>query len=82
LAGDDFHPNLDGQQGAHLEDVAPFVAAKYLGRSFRYMFVGEDDTLFFRDGAATAVMDADPTMPYYISGRLSPDPATTGHPNE
>jgi len=68
----DLHFQRQLLQGKHLEDVAPFVAAKHLGRSFRYMFVGEDDTLFFREGAATAVRDADPAMPYYISGGRSP----------
>ena len=34
------------------------------------MFVGEDDTLFFREGARTALSGLHETVPYFISGKL------------
>ena len=59
-------------QADHLEELAPFYAYKVLGESFKWMFVGEDDTLFFKQGAWEAVQDADPDMPYLISGNVAP----------
>ena len=58
------------QQGDHLEALAPFVAYKQQGKTFKFMFVGEDDTLFFREGARTAVSCLQETVPYFISGKL------------
>lgn len=58
-------------QADHLEELAPFFAYKVLGDSFKWIFVGEDDTLFFRQGALKAVKGADAEMPYLISGRAS-----------
>lgn len=55
-------------QGGHLEDLSAFTAFKALGASFDWMLVGEDDTLFFREGAETAVREADKKLPYMISG--------------
>ena len=55
-----------------MEELAPFYAYKALGDSFKWMFIGEDDTLFFREGALKAVQDADFNMPYLISGGHAP----------
>ena len=57
-------------QGDHLEALAPFVANKQQGKTFKFMFVGEDDTLFFREGARTALSGLQETLPYFISGKL------------
>lgn len=62
--------NADAQAD-HLEQLAPFFAYKVLGDSFKWMFIGEDDTLFFRQGALKAVEGADAEMLYLISGRAS-----------
>ena len=70
------HENRYILQGSHLEELASFLAFKALGSSFKWMFVGEDDTLFFRLGAATAVHGMDPEMPIYISGWLGHANAT------
>lgn len=57
-------------QGGRLEDVAAFVAYEHLGNSFKWMFVGEDDTLFFRRGAETAIKNAAEDIPYFIQGKI------------
>ena len=48
--------------------LTPFLAFKQLGDTFQWLFLGEDDTLFFVDAARNAVASLDPDMPIFLTG--------------
>ena len=48
--------------------LTPFLAFKQLGDSFQWLFLADDDTLFFVDAARTAVASLDPDMPIFLTG--------------
>lgn len=48
--------------------IAPFLAAKEMGLdSFKWILYGDDDTVFFVDGALDMLENLDYNMPYLIS---------------
>lgn len=48
--------------------IAPFLAAKEMGlESFKWVLYGDDDTVFFIDGALDALENLDYNMPYLLS---------------
>ena len=48
--------------------VAPFLAAKEMGLdSFKWILYGDDDTVFFIDGALKMLENLDHNMPYLLS---------------
>lgn len=48
--------------------VAPFLAAKEMGLdSFKWVLYGDDDTVFFIDGALKMLENLDHNMPYLLS---------------
>lgn len=48
--------------------IAPFLAAKEMGLdSFKWLLYGDDDTVFFIDGALDALENLDYNMPYLLS---------------
>lgn len=48
--------------------IAPFLAAKEMGLdSFKWVLYGDDDTVFFVDGALDALDNLDYKMPYLLS---------------
>lgn len=48
--------------------LAPFLAHKVLGDSYKWMLYGDDDTQFFLDGALRLAKDFDPDLPWFITG--------------
>ena len=52
----------------HRAAIAPFLAAKEMGLdSFKWVLYGDDDTVFFIDGALDALENLDYNMPYLLS---------------
>ena len=52
----------------HRAAVAPFLAAKEMGLdTFKWVLYGDDDTVFFVDGALDALENLDYNMPYLLS---------------
>lgn len=48
--------------------TAPFLAAKEMGLdTFKWVLYGDDDTVFFIDGALDALENLDYNMPYLLS---------------
>ena len=48
--------------------IAPFLAAKEMGLdSFKWVLYGDDDTVFFVDGALDMLENLDYNMPYLLS---------------
>lgn len=48
--------------------MAPFLAAKEMGLdSFKWILYGDDDTVFFIDGALKMLENLDHNMPYLLS---------------
>lgn len=41
---------------------------------FKWLFYGDDDTVFFVDAAIEVVKHLDPSQPYFLTGLLSPSP--------
>ena len=48
--------------------LAPFLAHKELGDTYKWMLYGDDDTQFFLDGALRLAKDFDPDLPWFITG--------------
>jgi hypothetical protein len=44
------------------------VTRREFGNSFKWMFLGPADTVFFPEAAAHVVADLDPEMPYVLTG--------------
>ncbi len=44
------------------------AANRGLNDSFKWLFYGDDDTVFFLKGAMNVVKDLDPNMPYFLTG--------------
>ena len=44
------------------------VYCRHLNDSFKWLFYGDDDTVFFLEGAMNIVEDLDPNMPYFLTG--------------
>lgn len=61
--------------------LAPFLAHKELGDTYKWMLYGDDDTQFFLDGALRLAKDFDPDLPWFITGdaALIPEPAKCIH---
>jgi len=47
--------------------MAPFIAHRELKGDYKWLLVGDDDTIFFPEGIARAVLGLDHNMPYYVS---------------
>ena len=47
--------------------MAPFLAHKALGPSYKWLLYGDDDTQFFVDGVLRLVQDFDPDVPWFIT---------------
>lgn len=62
--------------------LAPFIAHKLLGDTYKWMLYGDDDTFFFVEGVLDMVQDLDPDMPYFITDHMwwSPQPNAPMHP--
>ena len=46
-------------------------ACRHFGGSYKWLFYGDDDTLFFLDAAASMLQHLDPDLPYFITGPTS-----------
>ena len=46
----------------------PACARRHLGDSFKWLFYGDDDTLFLLEGAMRITRHLDPDMPYFLTG--------------
>ena len=59
-----------GQPDASRAALAPFLALRELGPSFKWAFAGtrNADTLFFPRAAAALVKGLDPDVPYLLTG--------------
>ncbi|GFR48861.1 hypothetical protein Agub_g10815, partial [Astrephomene gubernaculifera] len=73
--GESFHGSMRGDSRAAL---APFMAHKYFGESYKWMLYGDDDTLFYMAAVKRLVSRLDPDLPYAISDNLW---YRTRHPN-
>lgn len=51
-----------------LQDLSCDGATRGLNDSFKWLFYGDDDTVFFLEGAMNIVEDLDPNMPYFLTG--------------
>lgn len=49
--------------------IVPFLAYQALGESFKWLFYGDDDTVFFLDGSLRIAAELDHNMPYFITGK-------------
>ena len=72
-----FYP---GDQRAAL---APFLAHRELGDSFKWLLYGDDDTVFFPDAALSLASTLDPALPYVVTDNIwwSPLFGDAYHPN-
>ena len=70
----DDSPQRSWYPGDSRAALAPFLAFQALGdKPFRWLFYGDDDTLFFLPAAKYVVQDLDPEIPYFLTGaRTSP----------
>ena len=59
-----FYP---GDQRAAL---APFLAYKRLGDTFKWLLYGDDDTVFFTEAALNLASKMDPGLPYVITDNI------------
>ncbi|EIE25857.1 hypothetical protein COCSUDRAFT_46409 [Coccomyxa subellipsoidea C-169] len=50
--------------------IVPFLAYKDLNDTFKWLFYGDDDTVFFLEGAMNVVKDLDPNMPYFLTDNM------------
>ena len=48
--------------------LAPFLAHKEFGDTYKWLLYGDDDTQFFIDGALRLAQDFDPDLPWFITG--------------
>lgn len=73
-----FYP---GDQRAAL---APFLAFRELGDTFKWLLYGDDDTVFFVDAALRLASTMDPDMPYIITDNMwwSPHFGGASHPHK
>ena len=64
-------PRRAGTAGASRTALAPFLALRDLGISFKWAFVGtcNADTAFFADAAARVVEGLDPNVPFLLTGK-------------
>ena len=44
---------------------------------FKWLLYGDDDTLFFMDAVANVVKNLDPNVPYFLTGKVGPEPSLT-----
>ena len=58
-------------QRPKIQDMVPFEAYKHFGDSFEWMFVGEDDTVFFPAAAQRVIAGLDPQQPHFLTGKLA-----------
>ncbi|KAG2483930.1 hypothetical protein HYH03_017251 [Edaphochlamys debaryana] len=61
------HPRMPGDSRVA---IAPWLAHKALGETYKWMLYGDDDTLFFVENVKTLLRDYDPELPYVISDVL------------
>ncbi|DBA95033.1 TPA: hypothetical protein ACH3X1_002549 [Trebouxia sp. C0004] len=50
--------------------LAPFLAHKELGDTYKWILYGDDDTQFFLDGALRLAKDFDPDLPWFITDNV------------
>ncbi|GFR50740.1 hypothetical protein Agub_g13004 [Astrephomene gubernaculifera] len=50
--------------------AAPFLAHRHYGGSYRWMLLGDDDTLWFMRGVTWLLREYDPDLPYVLSDHL------------
>ena len=62
---------MSALQRPKLQDMVPFEAYKHFGDSFEWMFVGEDDTVFFPAAAQRVTAGLDPQQPHFLTGTLA-----------
>lgn len=55
------------------QDASCDAANRGLNESFKWLFYGDDDTVFFLEGAMNVVKDLDPNMPYFLTGAPCPN---------
>ncbi|KAK9803696.1 hypothetical protein WJX73_002056 [Symbiochloris irregularis] len=71
--------------------LAPFLAHKYYGDSYKWLMYGDDDTLFFPHALKRTLQNLDPNIPYFLTDHMwwteieldrpdHPRPGTTYHP--
>ena len=56
--------------------MAPFQAFQEYGDSFKWVFYGDDDTVFFPDAALAVAEKLDHNLPIFLSGTSWPAEAT------
>lgn len=65
----DDNPQRSWYPGDSRAALAPFLAFKNMrNKKFRWLFYGDDDTLFFLPAAKHIVKDLDPEIPYFLTG--------------
>ena len=52
--------------------MAPFLAFQEYGDSFKWVFYGDDDTVFFPDAALAVAEKLDHNLPIFLSGNSRP----------
>jgi hypothetical protein len=69
----DDSPKRTGTAGASRAALAPFLALRQLGPTFKWAFVAtsDADTAFFARAAARMVQGLDPEVPYLLTGEAS-----------
>lgn len=65
-------PSRSFYKGDSRAALAPFLAHKELGDTYKWMLYGDDDTQFFLDGALRLAQDFDPNLPWFITGTHVP----------
>jgi len=55
--------------------MLPLYAWDLLGGTFKWLLVGDDDTVFFRTPVKKALEEFDHTLPYFLSELLPSEPA-------
>ena len=67
LAAADDSPYRSFHKGDSRAALAPFLAHKALGKSYKWLLYGDDDTQFFVDGVLRLVQDFDPEVPWLLT---------------
>lgn len=66
----DANPARSFYPGDDRAALAPFLAFRTLGDSFKWLFYGDDDTVFFADAALALASTLDSELPYFVTDNL------------
>lgn len=69
-----YYPDADPVRSFYPGDqraaLAPFLAFRELGDSFKWLLYGDDDTVFFTDAVLNLASTLDPDLPYVVTDNL------------